>query len=597
MPEPATTGLTVALLKKPLEELYGAAKNGVKRKLKIAQSSAKIKASFKAISSVQKVKTLWSMDKELKLSSFYYPSRIIIDNARREISSIRDIDSSRSFVIKGTVGQGKSIFLRYLCMQELLRAQRIPIFLELRRYNTTRSFKDFLCSALTIYGIPHDAESFEYLAHSGKLTLLLDAFDEIESESVSSVVAELEGLVQLYPTLQIVVTSRPESGIEKSPFFRVYALAPLQAVDHKPFLQKIVTDPKRVEQLVTAISKSTNEIRTLLSTPLLLTLLVIVYNAVQEVPPTLSAFYEELFRTLLIRHDAQKPGFQRRRASRLNDADLKRLFEAFCYVARQRDMLVFNHSALESLLQFANTLTGISCSADGFAKDICKVVCLMQEEGLQYQFVHKSVAEFHAAYFVSRAPEDTAQKFYLRTSADFKKWIKWREELAFLSQIDRYRYLKYFYLPSATSALTLFAVSIVNGGPCHSLTPQAAREIFNRFSVQFVTKEVPGSSETIRHINGVAWSEGPESRLSHDLVSGILIKCLSLLKRDAGPQPQPPFIGPPTAEPFGDYMSANGILAEATNITNIATAELYESFVKAKQDVQREEQMSEFLDP
>src|ERR1700742_4593753 len=72
-------------------------------------------------------------------------------------------------------------------------------------------------------------------------------------------------------------------------------------------------------------------------------------------------------------------------------------------------------------------------------------------KGFKYHFIHKSVVEFHAASFISHAAEETAQKFYSKLEGG--KWPKWQEELRFLSQIDRYRYLKYFYIPSLKAAL------------------------------------------------------------------------------------------------------------------------------------------------
>jgi len=451
-----SASIAMLALKKPLEELYKASQDSVRRKLKIVTTEARMREIQKSIKCVQKVKTMWRIEKEVALTSFYYPSKLIIGKSPKLITSLREVSETENFVIQGTVGQGKSIFLRYLCMKELGVAQRIPIFAELRRYDPKIPFKDFLVNAVSLYRIPCDQNIFDYLAESGKLVLLLDAFDEIEQSSVTQVLTGIEFLIQRYPKIQVVITSRPDSGIEQSPLFRVYQLAPLNAEDHQPFLDRIIDEKRRVQEILEAIRKSSGEIRSLLTTPLLMTLLVIIYNSTQEIPSSLSEFYNALFYTLLTRHDKAKPGFRRKRETMLSDSELRKLFEAFCYAARQQNLLVLTDSNIGGVLDRAYKVTGIHSASDAFVHDMTKVACLMQQEGFEYHFIHKSVAEFHAASFIARTSEDNAQRFYAGMVAG--KWPKWRQELEFLSQIDRLRYLKYFYVPSNLEALNLFSV-------------------------------------------------------------------------------------------------------------------------------------------
>ena len=92
-------------------------------------------------------------------------------------------------------------------MMELAEAGRVPVFLELRRYDGKLTFREFLIKAVAQYQIPCDSDVFDYLADSGKLVLLLDAFDEIDTDSVTSVLEEIEFLAQRYPKTQIVITS------------------------------------------------------------------------------------------------------------------------------------------------------------------------------------------------------------------------------------------------------------------------------------------------------------------------------------------------------------------------------------------------------
>jgi hypothetical protein len=49
---------------------------------------------------------------------------------------------------------------------------------------------------------------------------------------------------------------------------------------------------------------------------------------------------------------------------------------------------------------------------DGFRHDIVHVTCLMQEEGYDIHFLHKSVLEFFAASFITSRTETQAKRFY-----------------------------------------------------------------------------------------------------------------------------------------------------------------------------------------
>lgn len=74
---------------------------------------------------VTKVKTIYKGDDSIDLHEFYVPTRI--EDVDVSINFINDI-SNQSIVLEGTVGQGKSIFMRYLTYQEATQGQRIPLF-------------------------------------------------------------------------------------------------------------------------------------------------------------------------------------------------------------------------------------------------------------------------------------------------------------------------------------------------------------------------------------------------------------------------------------------------------------------------------------
>ena len=71
------------------------------------------------VAAVEEVKTFGQLDKDVPLSSFYYPTRLSGIDKLLEVDNLAQLPRTGNLVIEGTVGQGKSMFLRHLCAQEL----------------------------------------------------------------------------------------------------------------------------------------------------------------------------------------------------------------------------------------------------------------------------------------------------------------------------------------------------------------------------------------------------------------------------------------------------------------------------------------------
>lgn len=275
--------------------------------------------------------------------------------------------------------------------------------------------------------------------------MLMDAFDEIDPALTRLAIDDIETICGKYPdTLQIIITSRPDADIQRSSRFRVCKLAPLGATDHLPFLKKICAEKEQADSLMKVLQSSSTEIRDLLTTPLMLTLLVILYKSLQTVPDTVPKFYEELFDVLFYRHDHSKPGFRRKRFTQLDDSKIKKLFSAFCFYVRLEGLGVLTSAQLNTCVAQANKACNESVDAEKFRDEITKTVCLIQQDGFEYAFIHKSVTQYYAASFVRGSSDEFAAKFYQLAA---KPGQSWDLELRFLAQIDTYRYTRLHEMP------------------------------------------------------------------------------------------------------------------------------------------------------
>lgn len=333
----------------------------------------------------------------------------------------------------------------------------IPAFIELRNITTKRSLSDTIAIFLNAIGVKYTPDTFDYLASSGKLILILDGFDEIPSECISDTILELEVLQTKHPELKIIISSRPSSHIQNVVGFKVLELVPLSPEDYDPFVSKLITSATKRFDVIEALRDCSSNIQGIIHTPLMLTLVVIIYQTEKEIPSTLSDFFDKLFGIVFTKHDRLKAGFNRQHHSGLSERRLKQLFETFCFmtiqhgVGRSMSSTQFNKAFDDA----AKYVSECKCENDAFRKDIVKVACLMLEEGLDTTtFLHKSILDYHAAAFVRDLPDARANTFY---AAAYKKYRQWEHVLQFLKTIDKLRHAKEYtlkYLPEELEQLS-----------------------------------------------------------------------------------------------------------------------------------------------
>ncbi|MFL9996741.1 hypothetical protein PQR34_35415 [Paraburkholderia sediminicola] len=445
----------LALLRKPIEDLYSSATGTVKEKLASLKAASRVKDLHKRLWESQRVKTIWHTDRPLSLSSFYHPVSVVGqegagNSAGTRLNSLDDLPNNHN-IIFGTVGQGKSILLRYLLGKEIKSGTRIPVLFELR--NAEKSLKEHLSDRFSLLlGLKNDEAVFSAFAEAGKLSFFLDGFDEIDPVNLQKITTEIDDLSYEFSGCRIVVSSRPDSDCKHLTAFHTNSICPLDESDLNAFYKRVTRDDGLTSRLFAAIQSSPMQIRELVRTPLLATLLAISYKAAHKIPLDFAEFYNELFQILLVRHDGSKLGWRRQRKTKLNDREIQQTFEAFCFATRRRQVTALDTDSTYQLASESLENCGLQSDPAHFIEDIRKVTCLLVEEGNKNHFVHASVQEFFASRYIKTCTEPVAEKFYGQLLAG--KWRNWRQELLFLQQIDEHRATKYFSLPDLDTTLS-----------------------------------------------------------------------------------------------------------------------------------------------
>lgn len=443
-------------LKKLFNDLYCAAKGPLKQGLIQCLTDDSQDKRSRYAKSVMEVKTIWQVDKNVNVKEFYYPTTIDFGVKNETVGHMSALfEDSRSVVVEGIAGQGKSIFLRYLCSKCFEKNNNIPVFIQLRYISERNTLKDLVRNALNCLGIVDDVWVLEYFFRSGKFVFLLDGFDEIDEKYRSETIKTIEEYTHNYKKLKVAISSRPNSDIQHSAIFSVNKIKPLNRSDRENLIAKLVDD-KIVAKFITNSLKARSEVSGVLTTPLLVTLLVITYKSENEIPENLSDFYKVLFITLVKRHDKTKPGFIRERKSRLGNIEFEKIFETICFLALSNYKISMTEREFYGFCQKALFSERISnVNAELVIDDIANITSLVVLEGGKYYFLHKSICEYFTAQKIAEEP-DNSLKFHLYEKlCNANIPDNWYQTLHFLSEIDTYDFSKKLLLPYYAKAFNI----------------------------------------------------------------------------------------------------------------------------------------------
>lgn len=437
-----------------VDGLVKAATDKVKKKLAETFSIHKLNSLKKNIDRVGKVKTILEPDSIIDLNKIFFEKAISFTSGERVKTT--SFFSSKHVLIEGGPGQGKSMYLRWLCLNEGKEGVHIPIFIEFRNLRYNKKLREELFEAIRDFGVDLDDDLFQFLANSEKIVFILDGFDEIPNSERIRIARELETIARTYPALKIVMSSRPDSGMGSSVYFEKYTINTLSPECQIEFVKHLYNDGDQALAINNILS-SNSFLTEVTNTPLLLTLFTITYNARQFKPDSLAEFYSLIFPTMLYRHDRLKIGYERERKAKLTDYQMQRLFEAFSFVSLKDNKTRFSSSFFRRYLEQSSKLERLAENLeDSLIEDITSITALVIRDGFDdYSFSHKSIQEYFSAVFLARLNDEKKEKFYNLVIGNFNEFRKWQNTLSFLSTIDERDYTKYFLIPFRRNALSL----------------------------------------------------------------------------------------------------------------------------------------------
>lgn len=353
------------------------------------------------------------------------------DIVKSDTDLISTLSENKRVVITGLAGSGKSMFMKYYCVYRFLYPDgTIPLFVELRQLNNLSDIDliAYIRSSTASRRSAITENQFLMSLEGGSFVLILDGFDELNHEIRDQVQSQILELEKDYPRSTVIVSSRPDPRFGSWTSYHVYSVEPLA----KQQTIKLIDNLEYDNGVKKRFSKAVNDglfdsHRSFLSSPLLTSIMLLTFEEFAEIPQRMHEFYSQAFDTLLQKHDAQKEQYQRQTHSNLTREEFRSCFAAFCAMSYVDHKFSFDDASLNSVAESALKYvrqTSVSfkskITASQFIEDLRESVCMLQPDGTEMAFVHRSFQEYFTALFVTSLHGERVGKFLDRCALRYE---------------------------------------------------------------------------------------------------------------------------------------------------------------------------------
>jgi predicted NACHT family NTPase len=245
------------------------------------------------------------------------------------IPALDAVDKYAKLMILGKPGAGKTTFLKYVALQYIegqFKSHLIPLFITLKDFAEAEdrpSLLDYITQLFRSYGIEPNtkfrkgfldsmlfigAKPIEFLLRQGRFAILLDGLDEVRESDSRRVLQQIQEFSNTFAKNLFAITCRiaaREYTFEKFTEVEVADFDDGQIATFTRQWFQTKNDPIKAENFIDKLQQEPG-IRDLASSPLLLTLLCLVFGESGSFPANRSELYEEGLDVLLKKWDVKR---------------------------------------------------------------------------------------------------------------------------------------------------------------------------------------------------------------------------------------------------------------------------------------------------
>ncbi len=355
------------------------------------------------------------------------------DVKKERVPGLEAVETHSKLMILGKPGAGKTTFLKHLAMQCLggkFQANRVPIFITLKAFAETEGQPDLLTYIETLVH-PKSSPNVQSILESGRALILLDGLDEVRETDANRVLNQIQQFSERNASNAFVITCRiaaREYTFEKFTEVEVADFDDAQIADVSDKWFGCKQDEVKAKRFLEKL-KENPPIRELASSPLLLTLLCLVFEDSGDFPANRSELYKDGVDVLLKKWDGKRnierdQVYKKLSLKRKEDLLSQIAFSTFVtgnYFFKQKDLERQIREFIENLPGASTDEETLNLDSEAVLKSIEAQHGLFVERARSiYSFSHLTFHEYFAA-------REIKEKSYFKVLSKHLTDKRWRE--------------------------------------------------------------------------------------------------------------------------------------------------------------------------
>ncbi|MEZ7646205.1 NACHT domain-containing protein [Streptococcus parasanguinis] len=402
-----------------------------------------------------KVKTLLYKNEGKFIYDFY--EHVYLSNSgleKLETDNTEQIfNKSSNIILTGTGGIGKSMLVKHIFINQIQQATSIPIFIELKSLNDFEFLDnrliDFIYQEIRNHHLDLEKQYFEVTLNAGRYTIIFDGLDEVNPSKRSWLDREIKEFVTLYNENRYVLSSRPSEEFIGWNQFIEYEISKMDKEQALALINKLNYDEKVKKRFYKELKGHLYDThKSFASIPLLLTIMLMTYEAGASIPNNLTDFYNQAFYTLYQRHDASKSGYKRELKAKLTPEEFRNILAYIGLKTFFEGKVDFDRTTLDDIITKYCLKYNLELKTNDIVYDATHSACMMLQEGVSLKFSHRSFQEYFAAVGVNQLDDKLQKQILIRWSeADRNNIRSHRTFMNALLTIQKERTFKNLCIP------------------------------------------------------------------------------------------------------------------------------------------------------
>lgn len=379
-----------------------------------------------------------------------------------ETEKIDDLFLNSNFItIIGDAGSGKSMLVKHLFLNSIMRGYNIPIVVDLRDLNKIEeTIENTIKNIITNNNLSKNSKILERLLSNGDFVFFLDGYDELNKNSLDLFIHNIKEFTDKYEKNKFIITSRPHSNIEMLPLFSNFYMKPLENIEVDEFIKKQLLEEEMVVKIIKSIKENKNSyIMHFLKNPLLLSLYILTFQSYSEIPTKKYIFYRRVIEVLFSEHDSlSKLGYIREKRCNLSQEKIEEVLKRFSFLSYFEGVYNFERDyLLQKFKEVKERLADIEFVNNDLIYDLKSGISIWTEDGGIIAFTHRSLQEYFAALYLKNLSDSNKKIVYKKILDNIlqQRVNEIDNFLCLCEEMDEINFKKYLLLPVMKTTKTL----------------------------------------------------------------------------------------------------------------------------------------------